>query len=236
MTRIKTFVITFFLAFIAAPMHASAEAPSLVSEVIKAYGGGETWRKSGGFTQNGRTYSERLQVFGKTQRSYSHPSQMRIETYYDEDDFELRQLDGNTAWSNGKQTLKTFADVAVLESYRLAPPLLLIDHGDKAKDLGARQDGPYTRRGLMIDLGDDMQLLLDVDDKSKRVVGAWGFIERNGRRMEHSTLYDDFRLVEGKLVAYKEKHFVMGGYIGHTEIQEVQFSPEFADDTFKPAQ
>ena len=234
MILIRNLLITCCLFLTVTPMHANADTTQLLTEVIKAYGGEEAWRNAGGFTQKGRTYSGRLQVYGKTERNYAHPLKMRIETVYDEDDFELHQLDGDTAWSSGKQALKTFADIARLQSYRLAPPLLMIEHGDKAKDLGSRKDGPNTRRGVMFDLGDGMQVLVDIDEKSKHVAGAWGILERDGRRMEHSTLYEDHRQVDGKLVAFKETHYVMGGYIGHTELQEVEFSTEFAADTFSP--
>ncbi len=225
----------FGICLLAFPFGAFADVQKLVDEIIEAYGGANAWSKVTAFHQQGRTYSERLGRFGKTERSYQHPNRMRVDIDYGGDETELRQLDGEEAWSHGKKTLPAYADAVRMQAYRISLPLLLIDQKDKAQELGSRQDGPVTLRGLMFDFGNGRQLILDVNDKTKRVAGSWAFIEIEGNRSEFATLYDDYRMVDGKLVAFKETHYAMGGPIGYTELKEINFAPEFPANTFKPA-
>lgn len=216
--------------------HASETTYSLINNIIEAYGGEEVWRNVVGFKQSGRTYSERLQIFGKTERIYAHPNRMRIAIDYNADEKELRQLDGNNGWSHGKAAHPAFVKAARLQAFRLALPLLLLDHKENIEDLGLRDDDGKPHRGLRLQLDGGLQILMDVNLQTNHIVASWGMLDMEGQRLEFATIYEDLRIIDGKLVAFREEHYAMSGYIGYTELESTQFMKAFPAGTFAPAE
>lgn len=215
---------------------AETTTQTLIDDIITTYGGTEAWQKINGFEQHGRTYSERLQIFGKSERVYAHPNRMRIAIDYKEDEKELRQLDGDHGWSHGQAAHPAFVLAARLQAYRLALPLLLLDNKDKIEDLGQRDDEQgKPHRGLRLQLDGGLQVLMDINLESKHIVASWGMLDMEGQRLEFATRYSDLRPVDGKLMAFREEHYAMGGYIGYTELESIKFVEEFAAGTFAPA-
>ncbi len=216
--------------------HASEATEALIDSVITTYGGEEAWRKVVGIDERGRTYSERLQMFGQTERSYAHPNQMRIAIRYKEDESELRQLSGDQGWSHGKEAHPAFVKAARLQAYRMALPLLLLDHKQQIEDLGQRNDDKGApHQGLRIKLDDDLQVLVDINLDSKHITASWGMLDMDGQRLEFATIYSNLQTVDGKLMAFREEHYAMGGYIGYTELETIRFVDQFAAGTFAPA-
>ena len=80
-----------------------------------------------------------------------------------------------------------------------------------------------------------MQVLMDVDIESGRIMSSWGLMQMDGKRMEFATLYEDFRKVDGRLLSFKETHFAMTENIGYTLLEKVEFVSDFPAGTFSPA-
>jgi len=220
--------------FIFAPS-AQADTQAIIDKIIEAYGGEDTWHAAKGFSQQGHTYSQHRDLQGQTTRMYRHPGSMRIDIRYSAEDTELRQLDGEQAWNHGEPGTHPYMLATRLQAYRLSLPLQLIDHRNEVKDLGQRNDdkgNPHA--GLMLEYDQGLQIIMDVDLNSGHILGSWGLMEMMGQHMEFATLYEDFRKVDGRLVAFKENHYAMGSYIGFTTLDKVTFVDEFPPHSFAP--
>lgn len=223
-------------ALLALPAQAE-DTQALVDRIIATYGGEAVWRASKGMEQEGSTYSQRRHFAGKTSRSYQYPDKMKIDIRYKEDDTELRQLDGNRAWNHGEEATGAYPLAARLQAWRLMLPRLLIEQRDRVKDVGQREDENGHRfEGLMVELGDGMSILMDVNLENSRITASWGRMELEGKLMESSSLYEDLRMVDGRLIPHKETHFVQGDNIGYTLLDEVRFVDSFPANTFRPAE
>lgn len=212
------------------------DTQALIDKVIATYGGEAAWRAVKGMRQEGSTYSLRRHFAGNTRRSYLHPGKMNIDIHYNPADTELRQLDGGQAWDHGKPGAAAFVQATHLQALRLALPLQLLDHRHEVKNLGQRNDdGGRPHAGLLLEPEPGLKIMMDVDIGSGRITASWGMMELEGKPMEFASLYDDFRVVDGRLLSFKEEHFAMGDNIGYTLLERVEFVDSFPDGTFRPA-
>ncbi len=235
MNKTAAFVVL-LCALVAFPVQAD-DTQTLVDRIITTYGGEAVWRSAAGMQQEGSTYSLRRHFAGKTRRSYQHPGKMKIDIQYKEDDTELRQLDGDQAWDHGKVGTTAYLQATQLQAYRLALPLQLLDHRQEVKSLGQRDDeNGQPHEGLVLVLDGGLKIIMDVNLESGRIMGSWGMMELEGKTAEFASLYEDFRMVEGRLLSFKETHFAMGDNIGYTLLEKVTFVSDFPAATFHPAE
>jgi hypothetical protein len=235
MKKIASLVVL-LCALLSLPAQADDDAQPLIDKIIAAYGGEAAWRATAGMRQEGSTYSQSRHFAGKTLRSYQHPGKMSIDIRYSDKDAELRQLDGDLAWNNGKVGPDAYVLASRLQAYRLALPLLLLDHRNQINSLGQRDDeNGHLHEGLTLELEQGLKIIMDVDVASGRIMGSWGMMEMDGKPMEFASLYEDFRQVDGRLLSFKESHYAMGDYIGYTLLEKVEFVSDFPAHTFQPA-
>jgi len=219
----------------AANPKAPAAVQNLVDQVIKAYGGQEIWNNTQGILQSGTIHSQRRGASGQIERSYQHPHRMRIDIRYSASDTELRQLDGELAWKDAKPASQPYMLATRLQAARLGAPQLLLDNREGIRDLGMIQSG--TSKGLHrleIPLALGLKLILEIDPQSGHILHSRGLMTMGGQALEFSASYEDFRMIEGRLVAFREHHYAMGGYIGYTQLDKVQFVSTFPDHSFHP--
>lgn len=234
MKKIASLVVL-LCALLSLPAQAD-DAQPLIDKVITTYGGEAAWRATVGMRQEGSTYSQRRHFAGKTIRSYQHPGKMSIDIRYGDKDTELRQLDGDRAWDHGKAGADSYMLASRLQAYRLALPLLVLDHRNQIKSLGQRDDeSGHPHEGLMVELEQGLKIMMDVDVASGRIMGSWGMMEMDGKPMEFASLYEDFRQVDGRLLSFKESHYAMSDYIGYTLLEKVEFVSDFPAGVFRPA-
>ncbi len=212
------------------------DTQTLIDKIIATYGGEALWRTTVGIQQEGSTYSQRRHNSGTASRSYQYPGKMKIYTQY-ENDTELRQLDGDQAWNHGAAGADDYVQESKLQARRLALPLLLLDHRHKIKNLGQRDDdNGHVYEGLELELEDGLKILMEVHLESSRITASWGMMTLAGKPLEFASLYEDFRMVEGRLISFKETHFAMSDNIGYTLLENVTFVSDFPAKTFRPVE
>lgn len=235
MKKIAAFI-ALFSALQVLPAQAG-DTQALVDRIIAAYGGEAVWRATRGMEQEGSTYSQRRHFAGKSTRSFLYPDKLKIDIRYNEKDTELRQLDGGQAWDHGELASGSAFLAVRLQAMRLMLPRLLIEQRDRVRDMGQREDENGQRfEGLMVELEDGMSILMDVNLESGRISASWGRMALEGKVMEFSSLYEELRMAEGRLIPHKETHFVQGDNVGYTLVDEVRFVDSFPKNTFRPAE
>ena len=218
------------------PILAQAEEAlqSRIDTILNAHGGAEIWNNTTAIEYYGDTFSQSRHALGTTQRSFQYPDKFRISINYPGDESELRQLNGAQVWDHGKPGSTPFALATQLQALRMMPPKLLLDNRNIAQDLGTRKGEDGTlHHGIGLQLG-ELRLVIDTDAETGYVLATWGSMEMMGQVMEFVTFYHDYRMVEGRAIAFKEEHYAMGSYTGHTEISEIKFPKALPDALFHP--
>ena len=214
--------------------HATDTLQPTIDKILNAHGGAEVWRNTSAIEYNADTFSQSRHALGTTQRSYQYPDKFRISIAYPGGESELRQLNNGQVWDHGKPGSAPFAKATQLQAMRMMPAKLLLEHRAVAKNLGTRKDDEgVTHQGIELKVG-DLKLIIDSDADSGFILATWGVMEMMGQTMQFATFFHDYRVVEGRAIAFKEEHYAMGSYTGHTEIKEVKFPNSLPNELFQP--
>ncbi len=205
-----------------------------IDKILNAHGGAEVWKKTQAIVHTGDTFSQSRHAMGSTQRSYQYPDKFRISIDYPGNDSELRQLNGDKVWDHGQLGSEPFAKATQLQAMRMMPAKQLLEHRDIAKDLGTRTDeNGVAHHGIDLNVN-GLRLIIDSDAETGFILATWGVMEMMGQNMQFATFYHDYRVIDGRAIAFKEEHYAMGSYTGHTEIKEVNFPESLPDTLFSP--
>ena len=79
-----------------------------------------------------------------------------------------------------------------------------------------------------------MHVVTEIDPASGYILKSRGLMAVGAMQMEFATDYDDFRTVNGHLIAFKETHYAMGGNIGHSTLDKVEFIDKLEPGLFQP--
>lgn len=72
-------------------------------------------------------------------------------------------------------------------------------------------------------LENGMKVVAEIDSASGRLTQSKGIAGIDGRSMEFTTTYEDFRTTDGHLIAFRENHYAMGNHVGYTQIEAIEF-------------
>ncbi|VAW87796.1 hypothetical protein MNBD_GAMMA18-1008 [hydrothermal vent metagenome] len=226
--------ILFITLFALLPAHAEENLQNVIDNILKAHGGTEIWHNTTAVTYLADTFSQSRHALGTTTRHYQYPDKFSISIDYPGGESERRQLSDGQVWDHGKQGSAPFAKATQLQAMRMLAPKLLLENRLNAKDLGTRKDDEgVTHHGVELTV-DGLRIIIDSDAESGFILATWGIMEMMGQKMQFATFYHDYRVVEGRTVAFKEEHYAMGTYTRHTEIKEVKFSDTLPETLFKP--
>ncbi len=210
---------------------ARADLASFLEAVVQAHGGGAT---PGAVHERGVTESPRRGK-GPVERWWQAPDRFRIEIAYP-GGAESRLLHGAEAWQQGRPATPALRSAAVLQAARMALPWRLREQAERIIDLGTLPlgDGKEART-LEWRLGEGLRVIVEIDAKTRLILRSRGVMTINGASMEFATGYEDYQMVAGRRVAMTERHFAMGQYIGHTQLESVEFPDSLPESTFEPA-
>lgn len=228
MNALSSLAISLCLCLFTQPLWAENQQPPslqhLIDQVIEAYGGEKVWRNTRSIQQSGKIHSLRRGITGQIERTYQYPDRMKVAIRYSANDTELRQLDGEHAWKNGRAASRPYMLATRLQASRLGLPQLLLENRAAARDHGLMQaEGGSRRHVIELPLQFGLRLLLEIEPLSHRILRSRGLMTMGGQMMEFSASYEDFRHIEGRLIPFKEHHYAMGGYIGYTTLEAVSF-------------
>lgn len=210
-------VFVFFVVICASAQWGAGAQPSdeLAARVMAAYGGREAWSKVTGFRETANVTSATRT--GKMTRQWQRPDKLRVEVVYPTST-EVRVVDGDKGTQNGKEATGMGLAAMRLQAARLALPALLLV-GDRHSCQSA-QTGVSVPHCIEINLPDAMTLTVEVDSDG-HIVRSTG----KSTGIEFSTVYSDFRKVDGLLFAFREENFAQGAKTATNEITAIEVNP-----------
>lgn len=221
-----------------APALAADDIGDLLERVTQAYGGRARLADSASFEQYGTTVSALHQHPGRVHRAFQYPDRLRIDIRYSDDDSELRVLSGATAWKQGAPVTGPQYSAMLLQAARLGLPNTLLDHRDRLRDAGTLtgHDGT-TLRAVELQFHGNLKLVAGIDPETGRILESRGIIALDADRdMEFAAVYDDFREVGGRLFAFHETHYAMGGSMGQTTLERIEVTNTLPGELFDGTQ
>lgn len=214
-----------------------ADVETLLAKVAEAYGGKARIAEVKAYKQEGVTFSVLRGKEGKVLRAFRYPDHLRIEIGYGTTEHELRLLAGVHSWKQDAMVGEPFYSAMLLQATRLAMPAPLFDHQQHVRDIGTiTGKNGQTLRALEMQFHGHMRVILGIDGNSGRILESTGIIDSGGFRMEFGTTYDDFRVQDGRLFAFKEEHYAMGQKTGYTRLAQIEIAKELPDELFFPSQ
>ena len=222
------------LLLIPGPAPVAADTGLLLSKVARAYGGVERLAETTVWQQYGTTVSAIHPKPGEVHRAFRYPDRLRIEISYEDGSSDLRILSGAMAWNKGAQVSGGMYSAVLLQAARLGLPNTLIDHRNRLRDIGimtGRNGNPL--RGLELAFHGNLRLLVGIDPKTGHILETRSFVEAGqGRAMEFAATYDDFRMVGGRLFAFRETLYMMGKQSGQTLLERIELAEKLPDELF----
>jgi len=210
------------------------EVDALLDKVAVAYGGEERLSAATAFEQYGETVSALFRQPGRVHRAFQYPDRLRIDIRYGANNNELRILAGAMAWKQGEPATGVPYSAMLLQAARLGMPNTLLDHRDSVRDAGtiiSRQG--TTLRALELSFHGNLRLVAGIDPATGRILESRGIITaKRGQGMEFTAGYDDFRMIDGRLFAFRETHYAMGSEMGHTTLERIKIMHQLPAELF----
>lgn len=223
---------------------AGEDLDALLRKSVEAYGGVDAlstlvFRQKGRLTSGMREGKE-----GTIVRSYRRPDHLRVEVSFPGEETEIRALDGDKGWSQGREAQGMPFHAMTLQAARFALPLNLLERKDELKDLGTVSRDGKTLRAVELPLGGNRSIVAEIDPESGRILrstarsaaapGMGPAAGGNRESIEFATTYGDFRTVKGVLFPFREGNYAMGQHTGDTVIEKVDVLRSLPADTFQP--
>ena len=224
----------FMLLLILGPAADAADTGLLLNKVATAYGGVERLAETTAWQQYGTTVSALHPQPGELHRAFRYPDRLRIEISYEDDSSELRILSGALAWNRGEQVSGVNYSSMLLQAARLGLPNTLIDHRNRLQDTGTMtgQNG-NTLRSLELAFHGNLRLVVGIDPETGHILETRGFVRAGqGHSMVFATTYDDFRIIGGRLFAFRETHYIMGKRRGQTLLERIELAERLPEELF----
>ena len=242
-TMHATLAVAVALAAALAPA-AAGEAPkkngresvdALVRKAVEAYGGKPGFARSAVRREEG-TVTSLLHPgdTGRIVRAYARPGRLRVEVAFPGSDPEVRVLDGARGWRGGEEATGPRLDAMVLQAARLDVVALLAVPGTKITDGGTAMVNDKVVRVLSFEPAPGLTVEAQIDPSSGRVLRTRGSSGGPHVPVAFETTYDDFRKIDGVLVAFHEVNWANGKTTGETVLAKIEFPRELPAGTFAP--
>lgn len=200
----------------------SASAASIIDEVIAAYGGASVWSGIESIRQKGVVGTTMRGQGGILTRELTPPGRLLIVIEYPTST-EVRSVDGRTGFRDGEPVTGPQLDAMRLQCARMDLPRLLLARRSAIVDHGVRTRDGREIHLLEIPLPDGLGLLAEVDVATKHIVHTTGSLPLpNGGRMSFENDYSDFRMVNGRLFAFREVSIAGGVVTGETRLEKIE--------------
>jgi len=217
----------------AAPRQASPEVAGLVKRCVEAYGGPEAVARAALLRQEG-TVTSLLHPGekGRLLRFFARPGRLRVEVSFGGSD-EVRILDGGRGWRQGEEVGGPGLVAMILQAARLDLPAMLQAWPERLVDRGTVELDGRPLRALSLEVAPGVELTAHLDPATGRILRSVGRAVA-GPQVTFATRYDDFRVVDGVLVAFREENFANGAITGETVLKRVKVEAALPAETFTP--
>lgn len=200
-------------ALLLPPAALASDLDALVAKVVEAYGGSAAWAKVTSIEAKGRVEPSMRKGPGAMTRNWSAAGNLRVEIVYP-DKTEVRALENGKGTNNGRASSAMELDGMRLQAARLALPRLLADKKASLRDLGTKDNV----RSIEIALDAPLTVTVDIDPATGRIVRSVG----RTKDVAFTTVYSDFRMVNGLLMAFHEENSAMGMKTADIYLEKVE--------------
>lgn len=216
------------LAAHAGKADAKADPAALLDAVVKAYGGVERLGKVVGYRMEGAVTATIRGSTATTTRLFRRPDQLRVDLVYP-DFTEVRVVKEGRGWRTAQtgiaEVTGPMLDSMALQAARSAIPWVLMDHRAALVPAEPADVDGAKLPGLEVTLSPTTTLRAWVDPATHRVLKTQSVLASPQMSMDFSTLYADFRPVDGVLFAFREENFAGTSKTGSTVITKVVLDP-----------
>ena len=209
------------------------DAGALVDKMVRAYGGQAALEKSGVIREEGKVEATmRVGSSGPIVRTYARESKLRIQIGDGPKFTEVRVLNGAKGWRNGQEATGVSYEAMVLQAARLELPWLLMKRKTKLVDKGQMERDGRQLRVLELPLENGLSVSAGIDPMTGQILFSSGKTKTGSMTFE--TSYDDLRMVEGVLFAFKESNLAQGTKTAETILSKIEILKEVPEDAFRP--
>ncbi len=210
-------------------------AAALIRRSMAAYGGERAQVRLGCVRAAGTIRSPlHPGEVGRFARVFNRTSRLRQEVEFPGGTPEVRILDGARAFRYGEPAPGPVLTTLQLQAARLDLPALLLEWEARVTDLGVVTHEGQKVRVLGLEVSAGARIEVGIEPKSARILYVRGLARSGPRQIELFTVYHDFRVVDGVLVAMREEGWANGESTGEVELTKVEFPEDVADSEFEP--
>jgi hypothetical protein len=208
---------------------------AVVSRCVEAYGGKAALARAATARHEGSVTSALSPgETGRMLRTYARPGKLRVEVAFPGGRSEVRIVDGGKGWRDGEAVEKDRLAAMILQAARLDLPALLHASAARVEDRGASDVGGTPVRVLALQVAPGLVVEAAIDARTGHILRSRGASRAGGIPLEFVTAYEDFRKVDGVLVAFREKSWANGRSTGETILEKVAFPKKVPAATFRP--
>ncbi len=210
-------------------------AAALIRRAMAAYGGERARVRLGSVKAAGKITSPlHPGEVGRYGRVFSRSSRLRMEIAFPGSAPEVRVLDGARAFRYGEPAPGPVAATLQLQAARLDLPALLLEWEARVVDEGEVTHEGQKLRVLGLEIATGMRVEAGIDPRSGRILYVRELARAGPRELELFTVYQDFRMVDGVLVAFHEDGWANREPTGEVELEAVEFPEDIPESAFQP--
>lgn len=207
---------------------AATDPGTLLDAVVKAYGGADKLQAVKGYKMEGEVQAKIRGSTATTTRTFARPGDLRVDLAYP-DHTEVRVMKGGKGWRTGQNGIAEatgpMLDSMSLQAARAAIPWVLQENRSKLKAASTATVDGKELEGLEVALAPTMTLRAWVDPATHYVRKSQSVIASPEINMEFSTIYSDYRRVDGVTFAFHEDNFAGNAQTSSTVITRVTLNP-----------
>jgi hypothetical protein len=171
---------------------------------------------------------------GRFSRLFARTSRLKVEVAFPGSAPEVRVLDGARAFRYGQPVSGPVALTLQLMAARLDLPALLVEWEGRVTDMGEVRHEGQPVRVMGLEVGPGLRIEAGIDAATARILYVHGLAQNGPSALDLFTVYRDFRMVEGVLVAFHEEGWANGEDTGEVDLDAVEFPEELPDEAFRP--
>ena len=215
---------------------AGEDLGALVDKIADAYGGRASLENMIAVRETGRV--EAATEVGSSNamvRTFARPLKLRVEIGDTSKPTEVRVVDGAAGWRNGKESTGVGYEAMVLQALRLDLPFQLLS---QRRVLVEKEPMDYQGKRLRIlelPLESGLAITAGIEPETGRILFSTGTTKTGSTGpMTFETRYDDFRMVDGHLFAFKETNFAGGTKTADILLSKIELLKAPPPGAFKP--
>lgn len=213
---------------------APLDLDELLSRSVEAYGGVNRLKSLTSLRLSGRITVAGQAQPGRFERLFQAPDKLGSLISHAQGS-ERRILIRDQAWRNGKSASVPEHLAMGLQLARQRLPLLLVENRATIIDHGMQEQAGRRFRSLTLELAEGVSLFVILDPDSGFILQTVGKLSlADGTNADFTTLYGDYRKIEGLAIATREDHYSQGRLTGTSVIEQVEINRPLPTNAFTP--